>query len=89
MRSSEVETGRLKAFAMVVSKSEWEARAGPARRRRREGQGSEGSEGSEANKGSENARMRDQQDRRNTSKASVRAARKQPVEADGEEAQGP
>ena len=75
-RSSEVETGRLKAFAMVVSKSEWEARAGPARRRRREGKGSKGSKGSEgsegsegqrerktnkANKGSENARMRDQQ----------------------------
>jgi len=67
-RSSEVETGRLKAFAMVVSKSEWEARAGPARRRRREGKGSKGSKGSEgsegqrerktskANKGSENAR---------------------------------
>lgn len=73
-RSSEVETGRLKAFAMVVSK-------------RASGRPGQDPQGGEAEKGRAARAARAAE--RTTNKASARAARKQPVEADGEAAQRP
>jgi hypothetical protein len=51
-----VETGRLKAFAMVVSKSEWEARARTRKEKKPRREGQQGQRERKTSKGSENAR---------------------------------